>query len=162
MIQDTPMDIEYRPAEDGDLELLMAWRSNPMVYEGHYLQDEPLAWEDHLEWWHSREDRRDWVITVKTDDRWRDVGVVAIAELDTDYPEVSIWVGEVTLWGNGVATEAVTFATEWLEDHDYPGASCRIMDDNAGSRRVFDAVGFERVGDAREGESWYELDFEGD
>lgn len=151
------MDIEYRPATEDDLEILLAWRSHPNLYENFYIQDGPLRWEEHVEWWFDRENRRDWIITVNTDDRWRDVGNLNISDLDTESPEIGIFVGETTLWGNGVATAAVEHAVDWLRERGYTHARSRILDDNEGSKRTFRKVGFERVGNAREQESEYEL-----
>lgn len=139
------MDIEYRPATEGDLELLMAWRSHPKLYRSLYGQDGPLTWEDHLSWWRERENRRDYIITVNEGERWRDVGVVTLTGLDTDRPAVGVWVGEVTLWGNGVATEAVEFAVDWLDDHGYPVVTAEIFEENSSSQHVFEKVGFTQV-----------------
>lgn len=52
------MQVEYRPATVDDLELMLAWRSQPQLYENFYEQDEPIEWEGHSKWWDSREDRR--------------------------------------------------------------------------------------------------------
>lgn len=156
------MDHAYRPLTAADLELLMAWRSHPVIYQGFYIQDGPLAWAEHREWFRSRPDtRRDWIIQVRDEDRWRDVGSVNLTGLDGDAPEVGVLVGEVTAHGQGIGRHAVGWAVGWLRDREYPGASARILDRNAASRRVFEAVGFERVGDARDGESAYRLTFSG-
>jgi RimJ/RimL family protein N-acetyltransferase len=151
------MKVEYRPATADDLELLMAWRSHPELYRRFYLQDEALEWEEHANWWASREHRRDWIITINTDGRWRDVGNVNLSELDSDAPEVGVFVGEITAWGNGIATDAVEFAVDWLREHEYAAAKARILDDNDGSKRVFESVGFRRTGEARDNESEYRL-----
>lgn len=153
------MEIEYRPATGGDLELLLAWRSHPDLYENFYIQDEPIEWETHKNWWVSREDRRDWIICLNEGDRWRDAGSVNISNLDTDRPEIGVYVGEITAWGNGIASAAVNFAVEWLRDRDYDGARARILDDNEGSQRVFKNCGFRHIGDAREAESEYVIEF---
>jgi RimJ/RimL family protein N-acetyltransferase len=150
------MEIEYRPATEGDLELLMAWRSHPELYQHFYEQDEELSWDDHLEWWNSRTDRRDWIISIREDSRWRDVGVIALSDL-SGTPEVHVWIGEVPLWGNGIATDAVQFAVSWLRKREYSKAFARILDQNGSSQHLFEKVGFERTGPAREGESRYEI-----
>ena len=137
---------------------MMAWRSHPKLYQNFYIQDEPLDWEGHVNWWNSRGNRRDWIIVVNTDGRWRDVGIIALFNLDEWYPEVNTWVGEVTFWGNGVATEAVQFALDWLDSHNFSGATAKIFNKNKASQSVFKKVGFQRVGDARENESEYRIE----
>ena len=146
------MNVEYRPVTEGDLELLMAWRSHPKVYKNLYGQDGPLNWEDHLSWWEQRSNRRDYIITINDGKRWRDVGVVALSGLNTDRPAVGVWVGEVTLWGKGIATEAVEFAVDWLRDQGYSVATAEISEENTSSQRVFEKAGFsrkKRVGENR-------------
>lgn len=152
------MQVEYRPATVDDLELMLAWRSQPQLYENFYEQDEPIEWEGHSKWWDSRENRRDWIITVREEDRWRDVGNVNVSSLDTEMPEIGVYIGEVTLWGEGVATEAVHFGVNWLREESYPAVRARILDSNEPSQRVFEKVGFHRTGEARENESEYQME----
>jgi RimJ/RimL family protein N-acetyltransferase len=153
------MEVECRPATEGDLELLLTWRSHPELHKNFYIQDEPIKWETHIDWWASRENRRDWIICLNEDDRWRDVGSVNVSGLDTDIPEVGVYVGEVTAYGNGIASSAVEFAVEWLRGRDYTGAQARILDDNKGSQRVFEKCGFQHAGNAHEAESKYLIQF---
>ena len=151
------MQMEFRPATADDLELMLAWRSHPKVYRHFYEQDEPLEWKEHLNWWESREHRRDWIITIREGDEWRDVGNLNISDLDSEAPEVGVYIGELTLWGKGTATEALNFAVDWLRRRGYSTARARILDDNGPSKGVFEKVGFQRIGDARENESEYEM-----
>jgi RimJ/RimL family protein N-acetyltransferase len=94
---------------------------------------------------------------VKTDGEWRDVGVVNVSDLD-DVPEVGLFIGEVALWGRGIGTAGVNFAVDWLADQGYDRARSRIMEDNDGSIRLFEKVGFEHVGPARPGEIEFQID----
>jgi len=151
------MEVAFRPATVADLELLLAWRSNPDVYEYFYEQDEPLEWDEHVDWWESRENRRDWIVTVRERTRWRDVGSVCVYDLDADVPEVGVYVGEVTAWGGGIASEAVEFAADWLRARNYQEVRARIVEGNDASKRLFERVGFECVGESRPGESAYRL-----
>lgn len=143
---------------ENDLELMMAWRSNPKVYKDFYAQDEPLDWENHVDWWRSRKNRRDWIITINTKTKWRDVGNVNISGLDSEIPEVGVLIGEVTAWGQGIATKAVEFAVDWIRQHKFPKARARIMDHNEKSKRVFEKAGFKRFGAARKNESEYQIE----
>lgn len=149
------MDIEFRPATESDLELMMAWRSHPDLYENFYIQDGELDWETHINWWNSRDDRRDWIVVINENERWRDVGNINLSNLDSERPEVGIYVGEISAWGKGVATESVEFVLSWLHREGYQEAKARILEYNEASQRVFEKVGFEHVGPARENEREY-------
>lgn len=139
------VDIELRPVRVQDLELLLAWRSNPVVYEEFREQEGPLDWEGHLEWFATRpEGRRDLII----EHDGRRVGVVGLSE----DKEVSIYVGEVSLWGEGVATTALRDAVKRFGD----GLHARIHRDNEASKRLFERCGFEQVGAGE----WLRYEFE--
>jgi len=152
------METEYRPATTDDLELMMAWRSHPELYQNFYKQDGPIEWEGHIEWWESRKNRRDWIITIREKDRWRDIGNLNVSSLDTELPEIGVYIGEITFWGKGIATEAVHFGVDWLREQGYQAVRARILDSNEPSQRVFKKVGFHRTGEARENESEYKLE----
>lgn len=125
-----------RPVEERDLELLLAWRSHPDVYEHFREQDGPLRWEEHVEWFRTRSpERHDYVIEYEG----RRVGSVAVTEDD----EVSVYVGEVTLWGEGVARDALELLWERV-DSDVLYAE--IHEDNEGSQRLFETCSYERIG----------------
>lgn len=150
-------EVEFRPATEADLELLLAWRNHPRLYENFYQQEGLIPWDDHVEWWESRSHRRDWVITVNSGNRWRDVGAVNLSDLETRIPEVGVWIGEIPLWGNGVGSEAVRFSVRWVDDHEreYDAVRARILDHNKKSQALFEDAEFDYVGDAREDELEY-------
>lgn len=127
------VDVSLRPVEVSDLEILLAWRSNPRIYRHFREQDGPLSWEEHLDWFASRPSgRRDYVIEYAG----RRVGSISL----TEDGEVGIYVGELELWGSGVATVALERAIERVDDE-------RLMADihheNDASRRLFERCGFE-------------------
>ena len=45
-----PQVMSLREATDDDLEIMLAWRLNPLVFRGFYLQSEPLEWDEHYTW----------------------------------------------------------------------------------------------------------------
>lgn len=151
-----PSRVRLREAIDDDLELLMAWRSNPLVFRHFFRQSEPLKWEEHLRWWQSRRCRKDWIIALEDDGRERFVGSVNAARLDSDSPEVGVFVGEVTLWGRGVGRKAVALAVEYLREWGYKKAWALIAEGNVASFKLFEAVGFRRIGEGHKGEWIYE------
>jgi RimJ/RimL family protein N-acetyltransferase len=124
--------LSYCPAGPEDLELLLAWRSNPRVYDHFRGQDAPLEWEDHLVWFGSRpSDRHDYLIKYNG----RRVGSVFLS------PDsfVGVYVGEVSLWGEGIGGAAV----EWLcTTHDRDAFFAEIHKENKESKRLFENHGF--------------------
>lgn len=131
---------------DEDLELLLAWRSHPLVYRHFEEQDAPLEWDNHHSWWLSREARRDWIIAVHDGEESRDVGSVYATGLNEEAPAVGVYVGEVSAWGQGIASQAVEFALGWLRNQGFSAATARIHSENIGSRRLFRNAGFNLTG----------------
>ena len=148
-----------RDLEEKDYPLIMAWRSNPLVYSGFYSQKGPLEWKGHVKYHTTRNsDWRTFIIEVTEDDVTRPVGVLNIGQLDNWKPELGVWIGEVALWGRGIGMVALRYAIDWIKLRQYPyqviGAT--ILDNNERSIRLFKSMGFVRICKAREGESEYE------
>ena len=146
--------LNLRQANEDDLPLIMAWRSNPLIYEGFYQQNEPLTWPEHIDWWNSR--NKDWrTFIIELDNR--KVGVVNIGQLDHWSPEIGYFIGEVSLWGQGIGKKAVGLALQWLKEYGKQYAHTTILDNNKRSINLIKALGFRRLGKARDGESWYQI-----
>lgn len=150
--------IFLRNATEADLPLIMAWRSNPLSYQGFYSQKQPLTWEEHINWWQSRnKDWREFLIVLVDGTHTRDIGVVTIGQLCHWSPEIGYFIGEVSLWGKGYGKEAVKQAMDWLKIYGKEYCHTTIKDDNKRSISLIKSLGFERLGKAREGESWYQV-----
>ena len=154
--------VKLRLAQDGDLELMMAWRSNPLVYQGMYSQKKPLEWNEHISWFHSRnKDWRTFIIllgekdSIVTDLNPRRIGVVTVGQLDHWSPEVGYYIGETSLWGKGYGKEAVRQGLKYIMDYGRTAAHTTIKDDNEASIRLIESLGFTCRGPARLDESWY-------
>jgi RimJ/RimL family protein N-acetyltransferase len=157
------MDVLLRRADDGDMALVMSWRSNPDVYKNHfYTQQKPLTWREHKAWWQGRnKDWHEFIIEICDGDfEWRPVGMVTVGQLDNYSPEVGYAIGEVTLWGKGVVTQAVFLVIQWLKNKGYKHLHTTILDSNKASQRVTQKLGFKKVCPARDGESRWELKIE--
>jgi RimJ/RimL family protein N-acetyltransferase len=146
------VELSFKEATQDDLELMMAWRSHPLVYKGLYVQKAPLTWEEHLNWWKGRKNRKDWIISVTGSRR---VGSVNVSSLDTETPEVGIYIGEVTSQSKGIGTFAILWACQWLKQKEYKQAKASILEDNAASVKAFENAGFVLNGDGRLGEKIY-------
>ena len=152
------MDVMLRRATDADMALVMAWRSHPTVYAGFYTQKKPLTWDEHKTWWESRnQDWREFVIEITDCDlNVRPVGIVTVGQLDNYSPEIGYAIGETSLWGKGIASQAVWLVCEWLKQKGYKDVHTTILDKNVASQKVCKKVGFKRVCAARDGESRWE------
>lgn len=132
------VDVQLRSVRVDDLELLLAWRSNPEIYEQFREQEGPLTWEEHLTWFATRPSgRQDFVIEYNG----HRVGSVAV----TEESRVSIYVGETALWGEGIATAVLDEITR-----RYERLSAVIHHENEASQRLFERCGFEPEG----GDEW--------
>jgi len=133
---------------------MLAWRSNPDIYQGFVTQNSPLFWEEHIAWWQSRpETWRSFIILYEG----RPVGVVTIGQLEHWSPEIGYYIGEVSLWGKGLGKEAVSLALQWLKEHGKHYAHTTILDNNKRSIKLVKSLGFKWLGKARDGESWYQI-----
>ena len=153
--------VTLREVTEKDLELLMAWRSHPLIYAGFYWQDGPLSWEEHHSWWLERKQRKDWMIIFTEGEMSRAVGCVAAYELESEIPHLGVYIGEISLWGRSVAQRALTQAVVWLRTDGYHRCRATILDTNAASQRAFKKAGFDLVGPA-EWKDWscYEIDLD--
>ena len=142
-------------AQDKDMELILAWRNNELIYRWFFEQTCPIPWENHYTWWHKRKNRLDWMIVVDDEQSVRKAGSVNVSGLHTLSPSVGIFIGETALWGQGIAKKALLLALDWLKKQEYNQATATILKENARSIRLFESVGFARIGEAREGEWEY-------
>lgn len=150
------LEITIREVADSDLELLMAWRSNPLIYKFFYIQKEPLNWEEHYSWWTSRINRRDWMILITEGNITRRVGSVNLSRLETDNPEVGVFIGELNLWGKNIGKSAVLEVVKWVQNMGRKRVHARILEDNIRSIKLFEALGFKKAKRGRVGEWIFE------
>ena len=85
------------------------------------------------------------------------VGIVNIGQLDNWNPELNYYIGEVSLWGQGVGEKAVSLALDWLKKHGYCQVHTTVKDGNERSISVLKALGFTEQGQARVGETRWNL-----
>ncbi|MBE3143543.1 MAG: GNAT family N-acetyltransferase [Planctomycetes bacterium] len=139
--------IQLREATDIDFYLKV--RNDPKVWPGFYTQREPLTLETHLAWWYSRnQDWRKFIIELDGP-----IGILNIGQLDHWSPEI----GYALLpeyWGKGYGTEAVKMALNWLKSRGYGYTHTTVLKTNKRSLNLLKGLGFEILGDAREGEVW--------
>ena len=86
----------------------------------------------------------------------RRIGGLTIGQLDHWSPEIGYYIGEKSLWGKGIGKEVVKAAMEWIKEYGRDYTHTTVKDDNERSIRLLTSLGFERLGPARPGESWYQ------
>lgn len=136
--------VKLTVATEKDLELILAWRSQPAIYKYFRVQKSPLTWQEHTTFWKKRKHRIDFIIEHK-EKTWRKVGTVNISQLDAAFPPIGILVGELTLQGKGIGSQALELAMVWLKRKGYKGASAEVHTSNLASQRLFKKNGFKKV-----------------
>ncbi len=151
------MEVNLRDITDSDKVLVLAWRSNPLIYQGFYEQGYlgkgSFAWETHTRWWNSLDNTwKRWIIQFAG----RDIGCIWVLKLDKDTPEIGVFIGETTLQGRGIGRNSLDLVLDWLRNRRYPQVCAKMLKNNDKSIRLFESLAFRYSGDAREGEWIYE------
>jgi RimJ/RimL family protein N-acetyltransferase len=123
-----------------DLELILSWRSNPLIYNNFKIQNKPLTWDEHFEYWFNISGiRSDFIILFE----FRRVGVFSIKEVSPTSAELSIMIGEIGLWGQGLGklTLLIALKLEVINKYDFLIAS--VKSNNIASIKLFTGNGFE-------------------
>ncbi len=143
--------IKLRLGTDRDALIVMAWRSNPLVYQGFLKQTSPLQWENHWGYWRKQKNWNHWIIVYGEGEYERPIGQVNIQHLDTDCPEIGYFIGEVPLWSKGFATEAVNLTLEKLRMMGYKRVCADVKMGNVASQKTLIKVGFRKMPSGRDG-----------
>jgi RimJ/RimL family protein N-acetyltransferase len=147
--------IYLREANMGDCSIVMSWHSNPLIYSGFYTIRSPLTWDEHLRWWTlTTKDWKKLIIMMSENDIHRPIGLVRIAPLEDFSPQISLTIGEVSLWGQGYGRQALRLVLSWLIRHGYKHTHTTILETNERAIRLFESLGFKKYGEARRREVW--------
>lgn len=133
-----------------ELALILSWRSNPTIYKLFFEQSAPLYWEDHLKFWIQKTNREDYFILHFK----RPIGHIAISRLDSEFPEISILIGETTLWGKGLASKILSEFINIYSNKGLKNYSAVISKDNLASIKVFEKCGFLREDKPQVNSDW--------
>lgn len=153
-------DIKLIEATKDDLELIMGWRSNPLIYKYFYHQNAPLKWDEHITFWESRKNRIDWIINLRYNSHWRKIGSINISKLTDEKPEIGLFIGELTSWGSGYGKKAVKLALKYLKNTNYTGATASVSKENIGSQKLFEQLNFKRTSSIKLDKEWlYTIEF---
>ncbi len=134
--------VKLVPMSIRDLELVMAWRSHPDAYQYFQAQNGPLVWSEHLRFWNSRTNRKDYIITVYEDGIWRKVGNLNLTLLNTNTPEIGIIIGELTAHNRGIGSKAVALGLQELKKLGFTQTTVVIHESNTASIKLFEKFHF--------------------
>lgn len=148
--------IYLRFAKEEDKSLVLAWRNHPENYNGFYSQKGCIPWEEHDKWWKSRPSSwREYIIMLCENGEIRPVGVLTLGQTEYWEPEIGICIGNPMDWGKGYAKEALLLALGVINGIGWKHSRTTILDSNTRSIKLFEHLGYKRVGEARLGESLY-------
>jgi len=160
------LEVGLKPLDDTELPILLAWAHILKIWE--YLptsrRNEKLTWDEHNKWFHFKRDHRfDWLIMVD-DNKWklRPVGVIHVNEIDREYPEIGLYIGDMNLWGkSGIGKRALQLAIDRISVYSHiQGLHAVIHPENKRSIRLFKSLGFKKIEKARKGQELYEHSFD--
>jgi RimJ/RimL family protein N-acetyltransferase len=123
-----------------DLELILAWRSNPLIFEYFLVQDKPLSWEEHQYYWSQIDNRFDYVIFYEG----RRIGYFSLRKNSKSRFEVSILIGEIRLWGTGLGSVSLKKGIQVAKEKNIEILIANIHKMNSKSIRLFEKVGFKK------------------
>lgn len=137
-------------SSSSNLALVLSWRNNPIIYKHFLIQSEIIKWEQHYEYWMSRSNRRDFFIIYEN----RPIGHIAI-DNKVYINEISIMIGEVGLWGNGIASHVLEEFISKCSEEGIRVFTARISKENFSSVKLFLRNGFEPLNEIIGHPGWY-------
>lgn len=158
--------LSYRWIVPQDLPVLFAWNNTEEVVRYLPSMPRPLSWEQHVAWAKkamASNNRQDFMIDY-LEERWTDlslslsirpVGRIHASDLRDPSPEVGVLIGDRSVWGRGIATEAIGHILGWLWERG-PWERCHalIHPENMASQRAFEKNGFLLRGETGRGGQW--------
>jgi RimJ/RimL family protein N-acetyltransferase len=146
-------DMWIRPIVEDDLELMLAWRNNPKIYKYLNSKNNKLSWEHHYNWYKNLKNAEYYMIIFDN----RRIGIVNVINLDKEYPELGVIIGETSLWGKGKGSEAVKLLIDDLHRRGYRKLCATTNKKNKGSNKIWNKFG-KRVKNVKNDTEWlYEI-----
>ena len=142
--------LNIRQADNSDIDFYFKVRCDPQVYQGFWSHRSPGTYQEHCNWWYSRnQDWRKFIIELDS----KPIGILNIGQLDHWSPEIGYAVLP-EYQGNGYGTEAVKMALNWLKERLYKHCHTTVLKTNERSLNLLKSLGFKITMDAREDEYW--------
>jgi len=124
--------------EFANLELILAWRNNPLIFDNYAEQNGIISWDEHLSFWKNKSDRDDYLI--KYQDRF--IGLISVIFKSANVAELSITIGEISLWNKGLGSQILREFIDYTQTETKLNFIARIKSSNIGSLRIFQKNNF--------------------
>lgn len=141
---------ELNKTDFTQLSLLLSWRSNPLIFKNFLIQSSALEWNTHYQFIIDAADRIDYLVYFEK----RPIGHLAISKLSMEYSEISIMIGETTLWGKGLSKQILERFIELLNERGFSKFSATILNENLSSIRLFKGIGFKFYSELPNNKKW--------
>jgi len=130
--------VSFRLVEKVDIELIYYWRQNYEIYRYFKLQKEQLVWIDHLTFWDSYNNRKDWIILFEN----RRVGSVYFKILNHEELDIGIYIADLKLHGKGIGSASLDHAINWAKANHFSVINAEVHNKNIPSIKMFEKKGF--------------------
>lgn len=136
--------LSVRPATEADSRRVWEWANDPVVRASSF-SPQPIAWEDHVEWFRARLASSS-VTYIVVDERERAIGLVRFdRHSDTSF-EIGVLVA-AEFRGHGLSSPAIQVACDAVRHASCEiGIVARVRIENAASLAAFKRAGFVVVG----------------
>ena len=154
--------IFLRLETEADTPLRLAWRNNPLIYQGFYTQSRNntiIGWDENKAWLASRnKDWRNFIIMLDESTKEiiykaRPIGIAQIGQLDHWSPEIGYLI-DVGEWRKGYGKEAVRQLLGWIKTYGREYCHTTVLKTNVASIKLLESLGFAYMAEARPEEIW--------
>jgi len=149
------IDLNIRPMELEDAEMIVKWRNDPTIIHQMFSQAGPTL-QEHLLWFKKyleNDSRQEFVIIIKNKDLKIAIGTIGLSSIDTQNAkaEYGILIGERDYWGQGLAFQA----SKLLLDHAFTTLELnkvylKVMVSNDRAVKLYKGIGFKNEGQLRD------------
>lgn len=139
------MDSALRPVEEADAKLLFDWRNQAHI-RAISLDSEPLVWATHAAYINRIAAGADYGAWYVYSEGGRPLGHVNARRVNGDYWHWSFYKGDPAGPRGAGRRMLVAFQRAMLERSDFAGLTADVVDDNLGSVRLHEELGFRLMG----------------
>ena len=141
-----------RPLSESDLTpTYVAWLNDPAVTAFLETRFSPQTLESVRVYWqqHHADASSPWWAICRRDEQDRHIGNIKLGPIHPIHrrADISLFIGDRTSWGQGLATEAIRLVCDWaFKDLKLLKLCAGLYASNQGSRRAFEKCGFRLEG----------------
>lgn len=121
--------------------LILSWRSHPDIYKYLKYQTTIINWNSHTIFWSNLQNKLYKIIEFDK----RPIGLIGLINTHNDSPELTILIGEISLWGKGYSKLILLDFIQKFALGKYSKLSAVININNKPSMRLFESIGFKEI-----------------